>query len=237
MQCARAYWDTRERKHVLNGLKYCTSIAVVVLSLFVDKVSGVDRVWWAMSIVSTLYALGWDLVMDWGHPLCTIRGFQTLVFGESRKECTVQSESCWRQPLSRSGSRSSIGSGASSQEHPLSPSKTAIPRATSNRASDLWKGRRYPSHVYNIAAATNALARLGWAVYISPGQQVLQQHSILLLGCIELLRRAQWAAIRLEWEQLNREAKKRAAEEASAVAAETAWRSHSQVMQRQFSLF
>jgi len=39
-----------------------------------------------------------------------------------------------------------------------------------------------------VAAVTNSLARLGWAVYISPGQRVVEQHIILLLGCVELLR-------------------------------------------------
>ena len=61
--------------------------------------------------------------------------------------------------------------------------------------------RRYPAWSYNVAACTNAVARLGWAVYISPDQKVVQQHMILLLGCVELMRRAQWAAFRLEWEQ------------------------------------
>jgi len=40
-------------------------------------------------------------------------------------------------------------------------------------------------------------------VYISPGQKVVQQHVILLLGCVELLRRAQWAAFRIEWQHFN----------------------------------
>jgi hypothetical protein len=42
---------------------------------------------------------------------------------------------------------------------------------------------------------------MSWAIYISPGQKVVQQHVILVLGCVELLRRAQWALLRLEWEQ------------------------------------
>jgi len=65
----------------------------------------------------------------------------------------------------------------------------------------------YPGWAYYAAATTNGLARLTWAVYISPGQKVVQQHVILLLGCIELLRRAQWALLRLEWEQHHRHRK------------------------------
>ena len=80
--------------------------------------------------------------------------------------------------------------------------------------------RRYPAWSYNVAACTNAVARLGWAVYISPDQKVVQQHMILLLGCVELMRRAQWAAFRLEWEQHKMD--KKAAEEEAAKGATAA---------------
>jgi hypothetical protein len=45
--------------------------------------------------------------------------------------------------------------------------------------------------------------RLGWAIYISPAQAYVQQHIILLLGCVELLRRAMWAILRVEWEWIK----------------------------------
>ena len=49
---------------------------------------------------------------------------------------------------------------------------------------------------------------------------MVQQHVILLLGCIELLRRAQWALLRLEWEQhhRNRKIAEAAAKEREATA-------------------
>jgi hypothetical protein len=45
--------------------------------------------------------------------------------------------------------------------------------------------------------------RLGWAIYISPAQSYVQQHFILLLGCIELLRRSMRAIFRVEWEWIK----------------------------------
>ncbi len=45
--------------------------------------------------------------------------------------------------------------------------------------------------------------RLGWAILISPEQTYVQQHFILLLGCIELLRRSMWAIFRVEWEWIK----------------------------------
>ena len=41
-------------------------------------------------------------------------------------------------------------------------------------------------------------------VSAAPGQQVIANHATLLLGALELLRRAQWALFRLEFEQICR---------------------------------
>jgi hypothetical protein len=37
-------------------------------------------------------------------------------------------------------------------------------------------------------------------VYVSPDQDVVEQHVILLLGVVELLRRFQWVLLRVEWQ-------------------------------------
>jgi hypothetical protein len=50
--------------------------------------------------------------------------------------------------------------------------------------------------------------RLGWAILISPAQSYVQQHIILLLGCVELLRRSMWAIFRVEWEWIKIQKKK-----------------------------
>jgi hypothetical protein len=60
---------------------------------------------------------------------------------------------------------------------------------------------------YVTAIVVDLVARLGWAVYISPSQTVVQQHVSLLLGTVELLRRATWALLRVEWAQIERMAK------------------------------
>tara|TARA_B110001452_G_scaffold261377_1_gene260109 strand:+ start:1803 stop:2054 length:252 start_codon:yes stop_codon:yes gene_type:complete len=77
------------------------------------------------------------------------------------------------------------------------------------------------------------VARLTWALYISPGQQVVEQHVILVMGCIELLRRAQWALLRLEWEHHCCDAKARAEAEKEAEA--EAFNRQLQVARRQSS--
>ena len=50
---------------------------------------------------------------------------------------------------------------------------------------------------------SNTFCRLGWAVYISHADAVNTQHLILVLAAVELFRRAQWALLRVEWEQIS----------------------------------
>lgn len=58
--------------------------------------------------------------------------------------------------------------------------------------------------VYVWAALSNFVARLGWAVYVSPDQNVVEQHVILLVGAAEIARRFQWALFRVENEHVKR---------------------------------
>ena len=60
----------------------------------------------------------------------------------------------------------------------------------------------FPPYTYYCAIVLDAFFRLGWAIYISPGNMVLQQHFILLLGCVELVRRFVWSIFRVEWEHV-----------------------------------
>ena len=53
---------------------------------------------------------------------------------------------------------------------------------------------------YAGGAAANGVLRCGWAVYVSPHQTAVAQHSILLLAAAELVRRSLWAVLRVEWE-------------------------------------
>jgi hypothetical protein len=67
--------------------------------------------------------------------------------------------------------------------------------------------RVFSVYSYVIGICADLVFRLGWAVYISPGQQVVANHMTLILGSIELIRRANWALFRLEWEQILRMAR------------------------------
>lgn len=151
MQCARAFYDKRKVKDAANGLKYCSSISVVLLSF-----TTYSSVWLAVSICSTVYGCSWDIFMDWGlGPAGIRRRLHGPEFGD--------------------------------EEHP----------------SMLRKVLTYERWVYYFAVCTNVMAKCCWAIVISPGQKVLEQHVVLFLGCVELMRRAQWAVLRIEWEDVH----------------------------------
>ena len=165
MQCVRGWYESGATRHIANGIKYTSSITVIALSY----TSGRSFAWLAFSIISTLYALLWDIIVDWGLGPRRLRSF---VHGEAA--------------------------------------------APYNSVEDAWllrpSGKRvFSTWVYYMAIVVNTLCRLGWAVYISNNSKVIAQHMTLVLGAVELYRRAQWALLRVEWEQI-----KRAAEEADA---------------------
>eukprot|EP00928_Gymnodinium_smaydae_P098492 TRINITY_DN9171_c0_g2_i5.p1 TRINITY_DN9171_c0_g2~~TRINITY_DN9171_c0_g2_i5.p1 ORF type:complete len:501 (+),score=29.46 TRINITY_DN9171_c0_g2_i5:117-1505(+) len=154
MQCIRAFVDTHALPNVFNGLKYCMSMAVVALSFVFHS----WHIYWViMSVLSTLYAFSWDMLMDWGLGPGFLR---RALHGEE------------------------LGGSANGILRPIR----------------LYSSTKF----YYFALCSNALARFGWALYISPGQKIVSRHFVLLLGCAELLRRVQWALLRVEWEHIRR---------------------------------
>ena len=161
MQCMRAIVDSRSGRgrNCANALKYITQMSVVVLSL----TSGRSSTWLVLSVVSTIFAGLWDVLVDWG---LGPRAVRRLIHGNA---------------------------------------------AHGDEASDTsWLLRPvlcFPPAWYYVVAVLNTVARLGWAVYISGDSSLAsRQHVTLLLGLVELYRRAQWALLRVEWEQIRRSA-------------------------------
>ncbi|KAG2377829.1 hypothetical protein C9374_008914 [Naegleria lovaniensis] len=77
MQCLRKYYDTRQKMHLLNALKYASSCIVVIVA-FIDKLMMMTRgthdsywtflriVWLIGNMCSTCLKLYWDLKIDMG---------------------------------------------------------------------------------------------------------------------------------------------------------------------------
>ena len=176
LQCARQIYDATKggktgdgwRQPAANALKYCTSLLVQLISLFGGRNNTTTyHAWLTASIVSTLFAFSWDVLIDWG---------------------------LGPQPLRRAVRRI------------LTPS---APKGGEYTGASYWLRvvRVFPDSWYVAGILADFVARLGWAVYISPGQQVVANHTTLLLGTVELIRRAIWALFRLEWEQILRVAR------------------------------
>ena len=73
--------------------------------------------------------------------------------------------------------------------------------------------RNFEPKWYVAAIVVDLIGRLSWAMYISTDSTIVQQHFTLLLGTVELLRRATWALLRVEWAQIERLAKQEHAAE------------------------
>jgi hypothetical protein len=175
LQCVRQIHDARReggdgwRQPLANAFKYSTSLLVQALSICGGSVrqSPMFYTWLSVSILSTLVAFSWDVLIDWG---------------------------LGPQPLRRAVRRA------------LTPS---APSGGAYEGASYWLRpvRVFSVYSYVIGIAADLVFRLGWAVYISPGQQVVANHMTLILGTIELIRRANWALFRLEWEQILRMAR------------------------------
>eukprot|EP01114_Cavostelium_apophysatum_P020415 TRINITY_DN6833_c0_g1_i2.p1 TRINITY_DN6833_c0_g1~~TRINITY_DN6833_c0_g1_i2.p1 ORF type:complete len:406 (+),score=62.61 TRINITY_DN6833_c0_g1_i2:162-1379(+) len=65
MQCFRRYRDSKDKYNLVNAGKYGTSLLVVLFSALKPKFYWGFYVWIALAIIATVYALVWDLKMDW----------------------------------------------------------------------------------------------------------------------------------------------------------------------------
>jgi hypothetical protein len=174
MQCARelyeyAPWYSQRkrtngwRKQLLNMLKYLTQMSVIAISLS----SGTwNSLWVVASVVSTLYAFTWDVLVDWGLGPQPVRRATRILIGEP---------------------------------------KLNYPHSADTTGATYWirSVRALPDSWYVGGVLLDMTSRLGWAIYISPGQKVVQQNTSLALGAVELIRRALWGLFRLEWEQVQ----------------------------------
>lgn len=67
-QCFRRYHDTKMKIQLLNAGKYFSMILIQFANIFRHKIKGDTtlNIFILACVVSTVYAYGWDLYMDWG---------------------------------------------------------------------------------------------------------------------------------------------------------------------------
>lgn len=71
-QCLHVYYHTRERKNLVNALKYCSAFPLVIAG-YVQKHSTdqqqldiATKCLVTAAIINSSFSFGWDVVMDWG---------------------------------------------------------------------------------------------------------------------------------------------------------------------------
>ena len=80
LQSLRCFVETRSPRHIVNSVKYITTIAVVLVSAAIELtqpstlsigqllnllLSGWVAVWGVVAAINILYSHTWDVVMDW----------------------------------------------------------------------------------------------------------------------------------------------------------------------------
>ncbi|CAJ1420622.1 unnamed protein product [Effrenium voratum] len=181
LQCARRYYDTRQRRHLLNMGKYAASLLVVAVSRLAYPT-------WVVIVVSafaTFYAAWWDVRMDWGL------GCQELsLFGRA----------------ARSGSQLRLSPSECDLQEPPSPGTTYLGRSTHASPSKNYH-RHFAPRTYCIAVLGDVTLRLTWVITLMPitllGTDVVVREVLhMFMTVAEIFRRTFWAILRIEYEQV-----------------------------------
>ena len=186
LQCARRYYDTGQRRHLLNLGKYAASLLVVVLSR-----PGYPK--WIVilaSAVATCYAAIWDVTMDWGL------GVEEIFLGR------LNGHGDGGIILSPRGRHDSYMG-----ESPQSWQGSAVELNLMRQTQNSQPSRHFPRRVYYIAIMMDILLRLTWVLTLMP-VTILTTDIVAreILHCFmtvaEIFRRTFWAILRIEYEQV-----------------------------------
>ncbi|KAI8340182.1 SPX domain-containing protein [Chlamydoabsidia padenii] len=73
LQCLRRYYNSKEVHHLVNGLKYVTSIMATIFvgARRIHPSPTIEAFWIIVSIINSTYTSIWDIKMDWGWPIFT----------------------------------------------------------------------------------------------------------------------------------------------------------------------
>eukprot|EP00927_Polykrikos_kofoidii_P050033 TRINITY_DN43994_c0_g1_i1.p1 TRINITY_DN43994_c0_g1~~TRINITY_DN43994_c0_g1_i1.p1 ORF type:complete len:739 (+),score=63.65 TRINITY_DN43994_c0_g1_i1:125-2341(+) len=174
MQCLRRYYDTKQRRHLLNFGKYVASMVVVFVSTCDASQTGLIV---AVSLFATVYAFAWDIIMDWGLtwrsfiPCPQNVGVEDAAAGEERATVVTCSSQVTHHPRQR-------------VERVFGPWVYLV-----SAAFDLFARMSWVTTLLQIEILTN--------------DQVQREVVLVILSAVEIARRSLWAIIRIENEQLT----------------------------------
>lgn len=191
LQCARRYYDTGQKRHLLNLGKYASSLMVVVVS------SPGWPIWTVVlvSAIATVYAAWWDVCMDWGlsyTELCVLtRG--------------ASAGSRYGSPM-----HSPVGPGfpnSPAQSFHSTTCRSHLGHAGHASRHSGQYTRHFSARVYCLAVFGDVLLRCTWVITLMPitllGKDVVWREILhIFMTVSEIVRRSFWAILRIEYEQV-----------------------------------
>jgi len=189
-QCARRFKDTQDIAHIQNFFKFTASVCVILVGRF-----GFSKpVVVAMSIFATTYSIVWDIVKDWGLGPYELQRIYRM--DRSEAQASSLADDARQTPF-----LATAGAGA--------PAPGDFTRETSvDLRSSAQKKRLFGAYFYGFACIFDILARCTWTINFLPitfiSKDLDHQAALFFyLVVVEISRRAVWAIIRMEWEQLS----------------------------------
>eukprot|EP00435_Cladocopium_sp_Y103_P025991 s1599_g6.t1 len=190
LQCARRFYDTGQKRHLLNLGKYASSLMVVVVS---------SPGWpiWAVVLVSaiaTVYAAWWDVCMDWGLTYTELCFLTRSAGGGSRYASPMHSPGGPGLPTSPAQSFHSV-------------TFRSQPGGHASRQSVGQYNRHFSARIYCLAVLGDILLRCTWVITLMPitllGKGVVWREILhVFMTVAEIFRRSFWAILRIEYEQV-----------------------------------
>lgn len=206
--------QTRSTRPLYNALKYASAFPVIWLSAWQRKAPDtpapsapgapghpmlsisthglVQFLWLAAVLFNTLFSYWWDLTNDWGLDLLLPSSFAALR--------TAHLPALHRRTESRANVLRADGAEAVEMRAP-----THVRRSSMLRLPE--KPLPLPSALYYAFIVLNLALRFTWSLKLSSHLQYLVawQRGLLLLEALEIVRRAVWILLRVEWELVKRE--------------------------------
>lgn len=181
-QCIVMLFLTQEKSHMLNAIKYSTSLFPICLSAYQKTVSTdqqaqeLEFYLVMLLIINSLYSYAWDILMDWGM---------------MKNPHHAVAKSCMPS------SSSSSSKDKHSYHHPTNPNDQC--------ASILLRPRlRFGALLSSIILISDGIFRFGWILRFYSDSIFPDVDSYILFSeLLEVFRRAIWNLLRVEWEHIK----------------------------------
>lgn len=190
--------DPKRYQHVLNAIKYSTSLFPLIVSASTKTDVGarhqaaLERLLIILMVVNSLYSFIWDVVMDWG-----MMDNPRVVLVSTLTPCSSAAELIPSLDSDLPG-----GSGGDSRLHGHHPFDTLVSHDCS-RAFLRPRLRFGPSTSVTILVA-DAFLRFFWVVrFVSSKIFPSNDAFVLCTEFLEVFRRAIWNLLRVEWENIK----------------------------------